>query len=101
MEAVPFQVYAMKEPNYVMSLTSTYGTNQCSGKETTRELVDGSGTAKKPNSIILKWLETTSCTDTPSTTTTINNTHLLVWRLFGQQSIGQTESSASSSASLK
>ena len=52
--------------------------------------------AKKPNSIILKWLETTSCTDTPLTTTTLNNTHLLVWRLFGEQSIGQTESSASS-----
>ena len=31
-------------------------------------------TAKKPNSIILKLLETTSCTDTPSMTTTINNT---------------------------
>ena len=52
--------------------------------------------AKKPNSIILKWLETASCTDTLSMTTTINNTHLLVWRLFGQQSIGQTKSSASS-----
>ena len=52
--------------------------------------------AKKPNSIILKWLETTSCTDTLSVTTTINDTHLLVWRLFGQRSIGQTESSASS-----
>ena len=52
--------------------------------------------AKKTNSIILKWLETTSCTDTPSMTTTINETHLLVWRLFGPQSIGQTESSASS-----
>ena len=56
----------------------------------------GVETAKKPNSIILKWLETTSCTDTLSMTTTINNTHLLDWRLFGQQSIGQTESSASS-----
>ena len=52
--------------------------------------------AKKINSIILKWLETTSCTNTPSMTTTINNTNLLVWRLFGPQSIGQTESSASS-----
>ena len=52
----------------------------------------GVETAKKTNSIILKWLETTSCTDTPSTTTTINDTHLLVWRLFGQQSIGQTKS---------
>ena len=51
--------------------------------------------AKKPKSIILKWLETTSCIDTLLMTITINDTHLLVWRLFGQQSIGQTESSAS------
>ena len=56
----------------------------------------GVETAKKPNSIILKWLETTSCTDTLSMTTTINDTLLLVWRLFGQRSTGQTESSASS-----
>ena len=28
MEEVPFHVYAMKEPDYVMSLMSTYGTNQ-------------------------------------------------------------------------
>ena len=56
----------------------------------------GVETAKETNSIILKWLETTSCTDTPLMTTTINDTHLLVWRLFGPQSIGQTKSSASS-----
>ena len=37
MEEVPFHVYAMKEPDYVMSLMSTYGTNQRSGKETTHE----------------------------------------------------------------
>ena len=47
MEEVPFQVYAMKEPDYVMSLMSTYGTNQHSGKETTHEWVDGSGNSKK------------------------------------------------------
>ena len=28
MEEVPFHVYAMKEPDYVMSLMSMYGTNQ-------------------------------------------------------------------------
>ena len=28
MEEVPFHVYSMKEPDYVMSLMSTYGTNQ-------------------------------------------------------------------------
>ena len=62
-----------------------------------RQLVSGwmgVETAKNTNSIIPKWLETTFCTDTPSTTTTINDTHLLVWRLFGQRNIGQTESSA-------
>ena len=40
-------VYAMKEPDYVMSLMSMYGTNQRSGKETTREWVDGSGNGQK------------------------------------------------------
>ena len=44
----------------------------------------GVETAKKPNSIVLKWLETTSCTATPLMITTINDTHLSVWRLFGQ-----------------
>ena len=78
MEEVPFHVYVMKEPDYVMSLMSTYGSNQRSGKETTCEWVDGSGNSQKTYSIILKWLETTCCTDTPSMTTAINNTHLLV-----------------------
>ena len=32
---IPFHVYAMKEPDYVMSLMSTYGTNdRDNGKET-------------------------------------------------------------------
>ena len=47
MEEVPFHVYAMKEPDYVMSLMSMYGTNQRSGKETTCEWVDGSGNSQK------------------------------------------------------
>ena len=47
MEEVPFHVYAMKEPDYVMSLMSTYGTNQCSGKDTPHEWVDGSGNSQK------------------------------------------------------
>ena len=47
MDEVPFHVYAMKEPDYVMSLMSTYGTNLRNGKETSREWVDGSGTKKK------------------------------------------------------
>ena len=98
MEEVPSHVYAMKEPDYVMSLMSTYGTNQHSGKETTREWlwVDGRETAKKSYSIILKWLETTYCTATLLMITTINNTHLSVWTLFGQQSIGQIKSLVSS-----
>ena len=56
----------------------------------------GVETAKKPNSIVLKWLETTSCTATPLMIATINDTHLSVWRLFGQQSIGQIKSLVSS-----
>ena len=41
MDEVDFHVYAMKEPDYVMSIMSTYGTNQRMGKETQRELVGG------------------------------------------------------------
>ena len=102
MEEVPFHVYAMKEPDYMMSLMSMYGTNQHSGKETTCEWVDGKvETAKKtkfnyPEVVGNHFLYQHSVDDH-----NINDTHLLVWRLFGQQSIGQTESSASSSASLK
>ena len=47
MEEVPFHVYAMAGPDYVMSLMSMYGTNQCSGKETTCEWVDESGNSQK------------------------------------------------------
>ena len=46
MEEVPFHVYAMKEPDYVMSLMSTYGTNLQAGKETSHEWVDRDGTKK-------------------------------------------------------
>ena len=42
-KGVPFHVYAMKEPDYMMSLMSVYETNQRRGKETTHEWVDGSG----------------------------------------------------------
>ena len=41
MDEVDFHVYAVKEPDYVMSIMSTYGTNQWMGKETQRELVGG------------------------------------------------------------
>ena len=47
MEVVPCHVYAMKEPNYIMSLMSTYGTNLRMGKETSREWVDSSGHEEK------------------------------------------------------
>ena len=46
MEDVPFHVYAMKEPNYMMSLMSTYGTNLKTVKETCCEWVDSSGVKK-------------------------------------------------------
>ena len=39
-----FHVYAMKEPDYVMSLMSSYGTNQRMGKETQREWRSGGNT---------------------------------------------------------
>ena len=45
MDKVDFHVYAMKEPDYVMSIMSTYGTNQRMGKETQQEL--GGGQRKK------------------------------------------------------
>ena len=46
MDEVPFHVYAMKEPDYIMSLMLMYGTNLQSGKETCREWVDSDGTKK-------------------------------------------------------
>ena len=75
MDKVPFHVYAMKEPDYVMSLMLTYGMNLRNGKETSREWVDGSGTKKTRNFNILKWWVTTSCTATPLMITTIKDTH--------------------------
>ena len=45
-EEVPFHVCTMKEPDYVMSLMSTYGTNLQTGKETSHEWVDSDGTKK-------------------------------------------------------
>ena len=83
MDEVTFHVYAMKEPDYIMSLMSMYGTNLQSGKETCHEWVDSDGTKKQQNLTILKWWEITSYIDTLSMTTTINDTHLLAWRLFG------------------
>ena len=41
MDEVDFHVYAMKEPDYVMSIMLTYGTNEWMGKETQHELVSG------------------------------------------------------------
>ena len=95
MEEVPFHVYAMKEPDYMMSLMSMGPINVVARRQL------GSGwmgveTAKKSNSIILKWFGTTSCTATLLMITTINDTHLSVWRLFGQQSISQIKSLVSS-----
>ena len=48
LEDVPFHVFAMKEPDYVMSLMSTYGTNAQDGyKETRREWKDNGMTRMK------------------------------------------------------
>ena len=48
MDDTPFHVYAMKEPDYVMSLMSSYGTNnRFNGKETRRDWKDGSGNMSK------------------------------------------------------
>ena len=41
MDEVDFHVYTMKEPDYVMSIMSTYRTNQWMGKEMQHELVGG------------------------------------------------------------
>ena len=41
MDEVDFHVYAKKEPDYVMSIMLTYGTNQWVGKEMQHELVGG------------------------------------------------------------
>ena len=43
MDKVDIHVYMIKEPDNVMSIMSTYGTNQRTGKETQRELVGGPG----------------------------------------------------------
>ena len=83
MDEVPFHVYAMKEPDYVMSLMSMYGTNLQTGKETTHEWVDGSAMKQQKTFHYLRSWEIIFCTGTPSMITTINDTHLLVWRLFG------------------
>ena len=46
LDNIPFHVYAMKEPDYVMSLMSTYVTNDCdNGKETRHDWKEG-GTMK-------------------------------------------------------
>ena len=36
LDGVPFHIYAMKEPDYIMSLMSTYGTNQRVNRKETR-----------------------------------------------------------------
>ena len=58
-----------------------------------RHVVSGwivTGPKQKQNSTILKWWEITSYTDTLLMTTTINDTHLLAWRLFGARGTGPT-----------
>ena len=91
MEEVPFHVYAMKEPDYIMSLMSICGTNQRSGKETTREWVDGSGNSPKTKFNYPEVDGTASCTATPLMITTISDTHLSVWMLcLGNEVLAQS-----------
>ena len=48
LDSVPFHVLAMKEPDYVMSLMSTYGTNRRDGyKETRRDWKENGATKNK------------------------------------------------------
>ena len=96
MEEVPFHIYAMKEPDYMMSLMSTYGTNLRMGKETSCECVDSSGVKENGKFQYPEVVGTISYTDTLSMITTINDTHLFAWKLFGQQNIGQAMSFLSS-----
>ena len=46
MDEVPFHVYAIKEPDYAMSLMLMYGMNLQSAKESCREWVGSDGTKK-------------------------------------------------------
>ena len=56
----------------------------------------GVETDKKSNSIILKWFGNNFLYCNSVDDRINNDTHLSVWRLFGQQSIGQIESLVSS-----
>ena len=48
LDNVPFHVFVMKEPDYVMSLMSTYGTNSRDGyKETRRDWKENGATKNK------------------------------------------------------
>ena len=54
LDNIPFHVYTMKEPDYVMSLMSTYGTNDRDNrKETQQDWKEGATT----NSVTLKYPE--------------------------------------------
>ena len=89
MNEVPFHVYAMKEPDYVMSLMSMYGTNLQTGTETSHEWVDRSVTKQQKTIHCPEVMGNHFCTGILLTITTKNDNHLLVWRLFGPQNTGQ------------
>ena len=38
MHDIPFHIYAMKEPDYVMKLMSTYGTNELQADHSTKRI---------------------------------------------------------------
>jgi hypothetical protein len=48
LDGIPFHLYCMKEPDYVMTVMSTYGTLEANGKVTSRMVMDGGVKRKKP-----------------------------------------------------
>ena len=89
-DGVPFHIYTMKEPDYIMSLMSTYGTNQqIDGKETQRDWkengVSKTTMFKYPEVIDNHFRYCQSVNDHNA-----SDTAQLAWRLFGQQNDGLT-----------
>ena len=65
MHDIPFYILGMKEPDYVMKLMSTYGTNELqTDHQTQRIYVDSEKKLLQPASVIRKLFQTTSNTDT-------------------------------------
>lgn len=83
-----FQIHCLKEPDYVMSLMTTYGSLSLE-LVAVRPLVVWLTTAKS-TSTIPRLLTTTSSTDMLWMTTTASNTRQLAWKLLGPLIDGKT-----------